>query len=143
MAILNYTTKIDAAKTVAEIQSILGAKGAKSVSAQYVNGEATAIFFSIDVQDQPVNFRLPCNWEGVLRCFQTDRQVPRSSETKEQAQRTAWRIVKDWVEAQLAIIDSGQAEMAEVFMPYALTANGQTCFQRLTSNPQLLLGHEN
>lgn len=140
MVILNYTTKIDPAKTVAEIQAMLGAKGAKSVSAQYVEGEVAAIFFSIDIHEQPVNFRLPCNWEGVLRCFKGDRQVPRSSETKEQAQRTAWRIVKDWVEAQLAIIESGQAEMAEVFLPYAMTSNGQTCYQLMASKPQLLLG---
>lgn len=142
MAILNYTTKIDSAKTVGEIQSMLGAKGAKSVSAQYANGEVVAIFFSIDIQNQPVNFRLPCNWEGVLRSFKSDRNVPRSSETKEQAQRTAWRIVKDWVEAQLAIIESGQAEMAEVFLPYAMTGTGQTCYQLLASRPQLLLGNE-
>lgn len=140
MAILNYTTKIDPNKTVGEIQSILGSKGAKSVSAQYKDGEVVAIFFSIDVHETPINFRLPCNWEGVLRSFKADRKVPRSSETKEQAQRTAWRIIKDWVEAQMAIIESEQAQMAEVFMPYAVTSNGQTCFERLSSEPQLLLG---
>lgn len=139
MAILNYTTKIDAAKTVGEIQAMLGAKNAKSVSAQYEGGEVVAIFFCIDMHNQPVNFRLPCNWEGVLKCFKADRQVPRSSETKEQAQRTAWRIVKDWVEAQLALIESGQAEMAEVFLPYAMSANGQSCYQLVSSRPQLLL----
>lgn len=146
MAILNYTTKIDAAKTVGEIQSILGAKGAKSSSAQYEGREPVAIFFSIDIKGEPVNFRLPSNWQGVLAAIKRDRTVKQKMindyklHTPEQAKRVAWRIVKDWVEAQLAIIESGQAEMAQVFMPYAITANGQTCFERLSQNPQLLLG---
>lgn len=139
MPILNYTTKIDPAKTAGEIQSLLGAKGAQSVSTQYIKGEAVAVFFAIEVNGMMVNFRLPCNWEGVLQSFKRDRKVPRSAETEEQAKRTAWRIIKDWVEAQLAIIESGQAQMAEVFMPYAMVDNGQTIYQRLTENPQLLL----
>lgn len=140
MGILNYTTKISCEKTCGEIQEVLGKKGAKSVSAQYENGELKAIFFSIDINEQPVNFRLPCNWKGVLAAFKLDRSVPRSSENEQQAKMTAWRIIKSWVEAQLALIEAGQAEMAEVFMPYAYTASGQTLFQKMQAQPQLMLG---
>lgn len=65
-----------------------------------------------------------------------------SYKTVEQAKRVSWRIVKDWVEAQLAIIESGQAEMGEVFMPYAVTISGETLFKRLSNEPKLLLGYE-
>lgn len=140
MAILNYTTKIDPAKTAAEIQNMLGAKGAQSVSTQYIGGEAVAVYFAIEVNGRMINFKLPCNWEGVYAVIQADRKIPQSLTNPEQAKRVAWRIVKDWVEAQLAIIESGQAEMAEVFLPYATVQNGQTLFQKFNEKPQLMLG---
>ena len=36
-------------------------------------------------------------WKSLFR----DTQIPRSMRTKERAARIAWRIVKDWLEAQL------------------------------------------
>jgi hypothetical protein len=48
--------------------------------------------------------------------------------------------VKDWVEAQMALVEAGQAEVAEVFMPYAIDqSSGMTMFQALKSK-QLALG---
>lgn len=142
MGILNYTTKIDPQKTAGEIQQILGSKGARSISTEYEGGEAIALYFSMEVNGVLLNFRLPCNWRGVLAAMKRDRTIPRSYESDDQAKRTAWRIVKDWVEAQLAIIESGQAEMAEVFMPYAITSSGETLYKRLAAEPQFLLGYE-
>lgn len=140
MPILNYSTQIEPARSALQIQELLGKKGAKSVSVQYEKGEATAIFFSIDVHGQPINFRLPSNWQGVHAVMKADRKLGWKMKAPEQAKRVAWRIVKDWVEAQLAIIESGQAEMAEVFLPYAVTFSGETFYERLNHNPQLLLG---
>jgi hypothetical protein len=54
--------------------------------------------------------------------------------TREQAARIAWRIVKDWVEAQLAIIEAEMASRPEVFLPYAQTNTGETIFQRFEKN---------
>jgi hypothetical protein len=141
MGILNYTTKIDPEKSVAEIQSILARSGARSVSVQYQGGQPSAIFFSIDMNDSPINFRLPSNWQGVLMVMNKDKKIPRPLKNNNQAMRVAWRIVKDWVEAQLAIIESGQAEFAEAFTAYATNSRGETLYQQLTHNPQLLLGN--
>lgn len=140
MPILNYTTQIDTAKTAGEIQVLLGLKGATSVSIQYADGEPCSVFFAIDVRGQLINFQLPSNWEGVLAVIRADRKIPYKWKTNEQAKRIAWRIVKNWVEAQLAIIESGQAELAEVFLPYAITLNGSTLFKKLSDSPRLLLG---
>jgi hypothetical protein len=60
---------------------------------------------------------------------------------REQAEWVSWRILKDWVEAQMALVESGQAEAAQVFMPYATRQDGQTMWQAyLCANEQLALG---
>jgi len=72
--------------------------------------------------------------------MQRDNKIPRANKTFEQAERTAWRIIKDWVEAQMAIVAAGQAVMEEVFLPYViLPATNQTLFQVFTENSQQLL----
>lgn len=130
MAILNYTTKIDASKTVGEIQSTLAKKGATSISVDYdTHGEPVALAFLIDVQGAFVNFRLPSNHAGVLKAMARDPKVGNSFKTEAQAGRVAWRIVKDWTEAQLAIIEAGLATLPEVFLPYAVSDDGRTMFQ--------------
>jgi hypothetical protein len=136
MPIKNYTTKINQGQTVAEIQALLAAKGAQSIMVDYENGDPTALAFMVKWQGQEVPFRLPCNWEGALAALKRDRR--KVDET--QARAIAWRIVKDWVAAQMAIIEAGQATLQEVFLPYALVNKQTTLFQRMTIDPGRLLG---
>ena len=137
MPILNYTTKVNAMKTVAEIQNILGVKGASHVSVDYGMGKPTAVTFGLEVNGFRANFRLPCNVEGVRAALRREKKLTTARDT-EQCERIAWRIVKDWVEAQMALVEAGQAEVAEVFMPYAIHTSGQTLFQAM-KNKQLQL----
>jgi len=138
MAILNYTTSIDAGKTAGEVQNILAKAGAKSVAIDYADGNPSALTFTIIFCEQPVHFRLPCNAEGVLKALSKYKSgVPYSKQNIQQARRVAWRIIKDWTEAQLAIVESQQAQMAEVFMPYVFdNTTQQTMFQRFTESTQ-------
>lgn len=135
--LLNYTTTIEPIKTAGEVMGMLAAKGVKSINIDYNNGEPTGLSFMVEIKNRPVYFRLPCNYEGAERALR--RTAPARYQTLDQAKRVAWRIVKDWVEAQLAIIECGQAEMAEVFLAYAITETGQTLFQRMTQDPARLL----
>lgn len=127
MPILNYTTKIRPDRTVSEIQNMLAAKGANRVSIDYEAGRISAVVFSLDVTGHPVDFRLPAKPEGVLAALKKQR-VASTYQTKEHAESVAWRIVKDWISAQLALVEAEQAAMAEVFLPYAVV-NGQTVFK--------------
>lgn len=139
MPILNYTTSIQAQKTAGEIQGVLAMKGAHSIAIDYEEGQPSALTFRLNIRGQEISFRLPCNWRGVEQTMRRDKKCPQRFKNSEQARRVAWRIVKDWVEAQLAIIESGQAEVGEVFLPYAITGNGETLFQRMTQDPSRLL----
>lgn len=43
-----------------------------------------------------------------------------SNPNSQQTERTAWRQVLRWVEAQLSMIEIGMVQTHEVFQPYAL-----------------------
>lgn len=58
----------------------------------------------------------------------------------EQSERVAWRIVKDWVEAQMAILESEMVTMDEIFLPYMLNRNGDTVYKLFTNKALLLNG---
>ena len=64
MALLNYTTEIDADKTAAEIAKCLSMHGARAVLTEYdeAEGLVTAISFKINVEGNDIGFKLPCDW---------------------------------------------------------------------------------
>lgn len=142
MPILNYTTKIDSFKTITEIQQILARNGAKKMIIDNdKNGLPTALTFCIDWNGSALAFALPCNFEGVLKAMKKSTKVPNSLCTEEQALRVGWRIVKDWVEAQMAIVEAQLANIAEVFLPYAITKSGNTLYQFIQTDSRLLLAN--
>lgn len=140
MAILNYTTKIDAWKTVNEVQQILSKHKVSHFAIKNEGSFPVALSFTIDYNGAPLNFLLPCNHEGVLKCLKNDRKVPSSSKNSEQALRTSWRIIKDWVEAQLAIVEAELAPLQEVFMPYlVINSTGETLSNRILNGDGMKL----
>jgi hypothetical protein len=135
MAILNYTTSIDTGKTAGEIQKKLVVAGAQAVLTEYdQDGIMSAMSFRIQTVHGLLHFRLPINIEGVYQSLKKDYSVPRRLVTYQQAARVAWRIVKDWIEAQIAIIQAGQAELSQVFLPYAQNAEGETLYEIINKN---------
>lgn len=139
MAILNYTTSIDAEKTIGEITKCLVKHGANKIVADYHDLLPCAVTFCLQVDGNTVAFALPANYEGVLNSMKRDKKVPSRLCTKDQALRVSWRIVKDWVEAQMAIVEAKLADPAEVFLPYAVHKSGQTLYNHLKSNGMLML----
>ena len=145
MAILNYTTIISANKTAGEVQQALAKFGASRVAMEYDdNGQPSGVSFVLMIDRNgnnfPVEFKLPANVEGVLQHVKGENKLPARLRNREQATRVTWRILKDWIEAQLAIIEAEVAEPAQVLLPYAVAANGQTMYELFDANPQNLLG---
>ncbi len=139
MAILNYTTSIDAEKTIGEITKCLVKHGAHKIVADYKDGLPSAVTFCLTIDDRMIAFSLPANYEGVLNSMKKDSKVPMRLCTKEQALKVSWRIIKDWVEAQMAIVEAKLADMAEVFLPYAIHKDGSTLYNYIKGNGMLLL----
>lgn len=154
MGLLNYTTKIDPDKTASEIAKILSMHGASAVMTEYdpVEGFVTALSFKIKLNEQQLSFKLPSDWHPVYEILIRGKKKPSSwgtgnrsvahweSEHKLQAVRTAWRIIKDWVEAQCALIETQMVSTAQVFLPYVIMRDGKTLAETVAQNPQFLLG---
>jgi len=137
MPLLNYTTKIEAAKTVAEIQRILAAHGAKSILTSYGDdGSVEALAFQIETAQGVVGFRLPINPEPVLKILERQSSLGKlrshqGRPDRAQAVRVAWRIIKDWVEAQMALLETEMVKMEQVFLPYVITRGGRTLYEAM------------
>jgi hypothetical protein len=143
MPLLNYTTQISADKTVTEIQWLLAKAGANRIVNDYDgNGFIVAMAFSLDINGQTIGFRLPTDWRPVQAVL-SEQRVSKSLQTQEQALRVSWRIVKDWIEAQLAIIESQMVTMDQVFLPYAMTKLGNTLYDEMKQSGHLLLSGGN
>jgi hypothetical protein len=132
MPLLNDTTRVSVDKTVGDIQKCLAAHGAKAILSEYdEHGTVIALSFKVSVGTQDLAFRLPANWRPVLTLLERDRKVPRSFRTPEQALRVSWRMVKDWVEAQLAIVETKMVQFEQVFLPLIITPDGRTLYERV------------
>jgi hypothetical protein len=133
MALLNYTTSIAPEKTLKEIERALVAHGAKGVMTAYgADKQPESLAFIVPTAYGDRSFRLPANVAGVeavLKAQHRKGKVEKRFATREQAARVAWRITKDWVEAQLAIVEAGMVTIDEVMFPYMLDGQDRTVFQ--------------
>lgn len=136
MPILNYTTKINASKTVGEIQDILAKNGASKIMIEYKNSMPTAISFQIDTPYGIQSVQLPSNVDGVIKAMKNDG----IKAEEKRGYDVAWRICKNWIEAQMAFINAMQAEMSQVFLPYTVREDGKTVYEVFQQNSQTLIG---
>ena len=136
MPIKNYTTKVPAVQTVGEIQGILAAHGARRVMMDYgENGSVTAVTFALDCAGILQGFRLEARPEGVSAIMAKDHIKCDA----EQAERIAWRNLKDWISAQVALVETAQATMDELFFPKLVDRNERTIYEAFRQG-QFMLG---
>jgi len=152
MAILNYTTKIAVETTISEIEKLLSESGANKILKEYDNdGRISAISFIINTEKGELPFKLPMNVKAVMQTInnqtgeyrrqksrsggygQRVRVVPQSMYNDyDQARRVGWRIIRDWLEAQLALFFLQMVKIEEIFLPYMYNKKeGKTMFQML------------
>ena len=130
-SILNYSTTISAQKTMGEITEMLAHARAEAILSEYNNGTLEAVSFRIKTEFGVMSFRMPANIEGVMIALQRDKAVPYRLRGRDQAARVAWRIVKDWLDAQLAMIRVGLVTIDQIFLPFAQDAQGRTVYERM------------
>ena len=132
MSLLNYSTQIAVEKTITEISKSLAQAKAQAVLTEYdPDGVLTAISFRVMCPYGLMSFRLPANVDKIFAVITRDKRITPKLRTREQASRVAWRIVKDWLEAQLAMIRAEMVTIEQVFLPYAQNGAGVTLYEAL------------
>ena len=130
MAIRNYTSEVPASRSAAECIERLGEAGARSVTVEYDGALPVAIAFALTQGQGEISYRLAANVDGMqaalVRQGQRDRNV---RATREQAARTAWRCLRDWLAAQLAFREAGMATLDQLLLPYAVHESGLTVYE--------------
>lgn len=147
MGLKNYTTKIPASRSLQEIQDMLVLRGATGFMTEYEKdtGRILQITFGLDLDGKRVGFRLPLRWREVGQAISNDTSVrgeyrSKAKKDEDYVYRVAWRVLRDWVDAQMAMVDIGMVQTEEVFLPYAVSKTGETLFEKITNDPTLLLG---
>ena len=120
----NYTTEIPASRTIAEVEEMLLCFGASRIMKDISSdGRVTSIAFLIGNE----GYKLPSNIEGVKQVLYSGKRAyhgrDNMQERYERSYRVAWRIIRDWLHAQLSIIASGQAMPDQVMLPYLFDGN--------------------
>jgi hypothetical protein len=147
MPLLNYTTRTAVDKSIAQIQKALIKAGATSFQQDFdEKGNVSAVSFKITIphpddrsQYVPISYRLPADVPAVMQVLKNQR-VEGRYQGEEHARRVAWRILKDWIEAQMAIVETKMVTLPQVMLPYATDESGTTLWEKVAANPRLLLG---
>jgi hypothetical protein len=128
MPLLNYTTTVPVKRTIERITDVLVAAGAKQILTEYgEHGVPTGVVFLADTPLGPRQFVLPVDSWKVKKVLEKEKVPPRFSGI-EHAERVAWRILKDWLEAQLAIIKTDMVSLDQVMLPYMKAPDGRTLY---------------
>jgi hypothetical protein len=156
MPLLNYTTEVPASKSIAEITKFLQDGGASAIMLEYATDRTVAgVTFRMDTAFGPVPYTLPANVGSVIATINAQiktesaaingrkkrtRLIPlRLYNDKAQAERIAWRIAKDWLEAQLALAQIGGAKLEQIMMPFARLTDGRSFYEHVVERGTLAL----
>lgn len=142
MNLRNYTSTVPVGRTVADIEELLVKAGATTVSRFYDDKQRLAGFlFQMNVvtapntRPIPVTFKLPANPSAVEKVMKSGvKRAHKGTYDRiaDQAERTAWRLLYDWVSVQVSMILLEQAKAIQVFLPYYYdTRTDRTLFEHL------------
>lgn len=135
---VNYSTKISAAQTVAEMQSLLAQHGARRISVDYdASGVPSSLDFLLATPHGQRGFSLPANVDHMEALLQKEDAAGRlkagsraERTSRAQAERVAWRVMKTWLEAQLALVAAGMIDVDQALLAFLqVDAAGRTLYE--------------
>jgi hypothetical protein len=143
--IKNYTSGVPVSTSVSYIEQKLVAHGATNIVKRYgQDKKLLAIMFQIDHGGHLVPVFLPAKVDAVELVLKRSIRRPKAGtaeRVREQAARTAWKLISDWVDVQFAMIQLEQAEFVEIFLPFVWDpVKEETFFARVKAGGYKLLG---
>lgn len=144
---LNYTTQVTADKTAHECLAVLGKYGARRAGLAYgADKVPMGITFVLVTRWGERGYEIGLNFEGTRESLERswkDRRIERKYTGYAHAQKVAWRVMKMWLESNLALVEAGLAEAERVLLPYVLLAPGHTMFDEYSrQQPAIGAGEE-
>lgn len=139
MNIKNYTSEVDASKSMARIEEMLVEIGAANINKKYVDKVCTGItFLYLDpMTKQTLAFHLKAQVTECFNIFWKERvqKTPAQKEScMKQANRTAWKILSDWAELQCSMILLGQATTVQMFLSCLYDQKSdETLYEKISS----------
>jgi hypothetical protein len=102
-----------------------------------------SLCFIINIEGKETPFKLPANVEQCERVLKAEIRKPKAGTYEriaDQAERTAWKLMSDWVDIQMSLIELNQVEILQVFLAYVYNpATNTTFFERVKGNGFLML----
>lgn len=130
MALKNTYSEVPVERILQVIQQTLVAHKAKQLMFEFGDdGRVSSLTFSLEIDKKLHAFKLPARVKNVEHILYGTR--PLTPTQKEQAYRTAWANIRDWISAQMALIETGMVKFEEVFLPYMVDRSGKTYFETL------------
>ena len=141
----NYASSASEDAIFGAIRATLGAHGARRVIFEYDGtGRAASIEFMVMLGDMPYTFKLPARFKAAEPLVAEARRSAGKAASpgerlRDQAYRSVWATLRDWIDAQMTLIDIGATRMEEVFLPYLVVAPGKTLFEEFAEQRALPL----
>lgn len=108
----------------------------------YEAGQLVALCFNVTLPNgKPVTIKLPANHKAVHDSLKKEVRRPRKGtleRLEDQAMRTSWKLMQDWVEVQISLIKMQQVDFLQVFLPYVWDGK-KTFYAALKENKFLAL----
>lgn len=129
-----HTTEKSPQTSASEAMQLLGIIGASNISTDFANGELTGMTFQVRIGEKVVSYRLPVRSDAIeatmLKIAKGKRNwwrdgVEITKKVKEQARRTAWRMMLEWLKIQTAFVENGIRHPAEVFLADMIVKTGE------------------
>lgn len=123
--IKSFSTQVPVTRTISEIEKMLTKYGASKIMKEYNGDNPIMLAFAIMTEHGEMGVRLPIRPEKIQEVFKlqvSDGKLPRKywdgDWANEQAARVGWRIIKDWLDAQLTLLNIQMVKLEEIFLPY-------------------------
>ena len=138
---LNWTTKIKARVTAQECVGMLVDHGAERAGLVVKDKRPVGVEFQIDTRWGLRHYALPVDVDAnqalLRKALNEGRIDPGGGRTRsfligrEHAEDVAWRVMRDWLEVQISMIESGLASMERLLLSWQLVSPGQDMFDAL------------
>jgi lysyl-tRNA synthetase class I len=134
MNLKNYTTEVQATKSIDGIEKLLVEFGASNIMKEYdelkplVGKRCMSISFIVQIDGMKMPFKLPANVSKVAKWLKKKKPNSTEKTIAEQAEKIAWKQQHEILHLQLGQIEMDQLDKLEVFMAYLYDVNKQQSF---------------